>query len=344
MYAIRRQKSSIYNVSSNQNGAIRTLLVLIIVSVFVFGFINTFRAVSTHAEAASPEIQSTIEGYCLDDLHDTLSANAIVDTWPCNGSPAQNFSFTGSFIKHTGFGCLTVKNSNTSAGSQVVLAACNGSQAQQWAIDLGGYQNSNSGLCLTVPNSRTEAQLTIDNCDDVSAPNQGWAAIRYSQPDNLNFNCNQGTEGQKVACNAEQQWSVWQSNQSNHTQLLTQYTDGNGYEEWCADFVSYIYKISGHPFTNGERDGWDEYDANSIQNMGFTLHDAASYTPKPGDVAYFDYSGGHVEIVVAGGKTPTFIYGDSGTTDPITNNGEMNEDMLISDGSAGQVQYYLSPN
>jgi hypothetical protein len=49
-------------------------------------------------------------------------------------------------------------------------------------------------------------------------------------------------------------------------------------------------------------------------------------------------------VVVKGGVDPTFIYGDSGTVDPATNDGDMNEDMLTSDGSTGQVTYYLSPN
>jgi hypothetical protein len=147
-----------------------------------------------------------------------------------------------------------------------------------------------------------------------------------------------------VACYAERQWAAWQAGSSNHQALLTDYTDGNSYEEWCADFVSYVYREAGYPFTNGERDGWDEYDADNIQYMGLTMHAASNYTPQPGDIAYFDYPGGHVEIVVAGGPHPTFIYGDSNTIDPTINNGDMNEDSLTSDGAAGQVMYYLSPS
>ena len=78
--------------------------------------------------------------------------------------------------------------------------------------------------------------------------------------------------------------------------------------------------------------------------MGFSYHNASSYTPRPGDVAYFDYSGGHVEIVVSGGPTPTFVYGDSANIDSSTGNGEMEANTIISDGSMGQVLYYLSPN
>jgi cell wall-associated NlpC family hydrolase len=126
--------------------------------------------------------------------------------------------------------------------------------------------------------------------------------------------------------------------------LLNDYTEGNINEEWCADFVSYIYREAGYPFTDGERNNWDQYTAGDVQYMGFTLHPAGSYMPEPGDVAYFDYPGGHVEIVVSGGKHPTFIYGDAGTIDPATHNGDMTENSFTNDGAAGQVVYYLSPN
>ena len=119
--------------------------------------------------------------------------------------------------------------------------------------------------------------------------------------------------------------------------------NANKDEEWCADFVSYVYKQAGYPFLYGERDGWDEYYAPNIQNQGFIYHSAASYIPHAGDVAFFDYNGGHVEIVAVGGSKPIFIYGDSGTIDKTTGNGDMAENTITNDGYAGQVIYYLSP-
>jgi hypothetical protein len=153
-----------------------------------------------------------------------------------------------------------------------------------------------------------------------------------------------GSQGDKIACVAAQQWILWQSGTVSHNTLLNTYSDGNSYEEWCADFVSYVYKQAGYPFENGERDGWDEYYAPYIENQGFTYHSAYDYTPKAGDVAFFDYNGGHVEIVAVGGSKPIFIYGDSGTTDKTTGNGDMADNTITNDGTAGQLIYYLSPN
>ncbi len=328
----------------SQSGFLRKSLILIVILFIIFGFGNTLFISHTSAVSAEPEVQSAIEGFCITDSQNSKTANAVVDTERCDDSPSQAFTVNGNTISIDNNYCLGVENSGTSVGDPVVLNPCSDIPGQNWAVDLGGYQNPNSGDCLTVPHSQTEVQLTITSCQNLDQPNQGWSATHYSEVSISSNSCSQGTEGQRVACNAEVQWSLWQANPNSHNQLLNEYTDGNSYEEWCADFVSYVYKISGYPLQNGERDNWDEYNANNLVNLNFTMHDASSYVPKPGDIAYFDYAGGHVELVVIGGKHPTFIYGDSGTADPITNNGEMNEDMLTNDGSAGGIQYYLSPN
>ncbi|HTB49175.1 MAG TPA: ricin-type beta-trefoil lectin domain protein [Verrucomicrobiae bacterium] len=328
----------------SQAGFIRQVILFSVVLIVALSAVGVYRSVATQASSAIPEIRSNTTRYCVDDYHNGSGPNALVDTWTCNGSSAQSWTFTGSAIKHGAARCLGVQNNGGNQGAAAVLNTCNGSPGQGWTIDLGGFENPSSGLCLTASADKDKAPLVISTCDNLSQPDEAWATTTWSDTASSATACNTGTEGQKVACYAEQQWSAWQSSSSVHQALLTDYTDGNSYEQWCADFVSYVYKEAGYPFTGGERDGWDEYDANNIQNMGLTLHPASGYTPSPGDVAFFNYPGGHVEIVATGGTHPTFIYGDSGTTDPSTGNGDMNEDSLTSDGSAGQVAYYLSPD
>ncbi|MNH58419.1 CHAP domain protein [compost metagenome] len=73
------------------------------------------------------------------------------------------------------------------------------------------------------------------------------------------------------------------------------YTD-NHTEAWCADFVSWVYKEAGTPFTGGESGGWripgvfglDDY--LSSKQVHF-LKDDTSQTPKPGDVIIFNETG-----------------------------------------------------
>ena len=316
---------------------------LIILIASVVGLVWFFTFMNLLAHAAVPEIKSSLSGLCLDDYKGLTADNAKVDAWGCNGTDAQAWTVTATAIKHNDSYCLDVQNNGTTFGDPVVLSACNSAAGQVWLRDQGGYKNPNSGLCLDVPNAQSGVTLSIAACSHLSQASQQWTPLTANDS-HYNNSCNSGSKGQRIACYAVKEWTNWQAGSTNHTTLLNQYSAGNGYEEWCADFISYAYLEAGYPFSQGERNGWDEYDANKIQDMGFSYHDAANYMPKPGDVAYFDYSGGHVEIVVSGGATPTFVYGDSGTIDPTTGNGEMEANTIISDGSMGQVLYYLSPN
>ena len=82
------------------------------------------------------------------------------------------------------------------------------------------------------------------------------------------------------------------------------YTDGIS-EPWCADFLSWVFKESGKPFTGGASGGWriaaaagvmDWFKANGtwIDN---TAANRQSGPPKPGDVIYYNH--GHANMVVS---------------------------------------------
>lgn len=314
----------------------------------VFGFVIVvaIAAIATHikpgnASAASSVIRSGLSNYCL-DVHDSGTGNGTkVDNYTCNDTQAQSWTTTYDRIQHGSNMCLSVQNDSKSAGSSVVINQCSDDPGQVWLRDQNGYENPNSGLCLALPTSKGAELVTMATCSLPSTIAEKWTpSPRATQTST----CTQLSKDETIACNAAKEWDNWQSQPTNHEGLLNTYTDGAPYEEWCADFVSYIFKESGYPFTQGEANGWDESNANNIQNMGFTMHNPSNYMPKPGDVAYFSYNGGHVEIVVSGGKHPTFIYGNSGTIDPTTGNGQMEANTKLGDGTLGDLVYYLSPN
>lgn len=320
------------------------IFIFILACAVLLAVVKVYETVVVHQSLAIAEIKSGIPGYCL-DLHRSSTANgAEVDTWQCNGTSAQAWVASNSLVKHNNY-CLSVQNSGSSAGDKIVSSPCSSNPNQIWISAIDGFENPSSALCLAVPSNHTDKQLELASCNMLTTQDEAWAQSTWSKNNTsgASTSCS-GNEGQLVACYAAKQWVIWQNGTANHNTLLSSYSDGNGYEEWCADFVSYVYQEAGYPFTGGERNGWDEYLADNIQNLGFTYHSVANYTPQAGDVAYFDYSGGHVEIVAVGGSKPIFIYGDSGTTDPTTGNGEMTENTLTSKAGEGQLEYYLSPN
>lgn len=308
---------------------------LLIVAIFIGTHVK-----SGNADTAASVIHAGIAGYCLDVHKNGVQAGTVVDSYKCNGTSAQAWTVTYDKIQHDNSLCLSVKDNRTAMGSPVILNPCSQEPGQIWLRDQNGFFNPNSGMCLSLPTGKKAGPVIIADC---ALPSQ--ATEKWTPPSGqTNSLCQQGSRGDKIACNAAKEWNTWQSEPNNHTALLSTYTDGAPYEEWCADFISYVYREAGSPFTKGEANGWDENNANNVKNMGFTMHDPASYTPKPGDVAYFSYSGGHVEIVASGGPHPTFVYGNSGTVDPTTGNGQMEANTKLSDGLYGNLVYYLSPN
>ena len=80
---------------------------------------------------------------------------------------------------------------------------------------------------------------------------------------------------------------------------IATFTDGN-VEAWCADFVSYVLRLAGQPFTDGQSGGWRLAAADGVRDW-FAAR--GRYLPRllarplPGDIVYFRHR--HVGIVVA---------------------------------------------
>lgn len=92
-------------------------------------------------------------------------------------------------------------------------------------------------------------------------------------------------------------------------------------QDWCADFVSWVFKQAGVPFTTGADGGWriaaatsvgDWFKANGtwIANPGKPVPVGDPSAPKPGDVVVFA-DGSHTNIVVSyDGKTVVTVGGN----------------------------------
>jgi hypothetical protein len=161
----------------------------------------------------------------------------------------------------------------------------------------------------------TSACVGAVNCSDASST-LGLSQIR-----------------QNVVCIAQQQLALWKSQPGYNSPYpgfayaqtgLLEYTggkcsgnscSGGVYEEWCADFVSWIYQQAAYPFSGGT-DGWRISAVASIQALGtqgnsFHWHPGNGYTPKPGDIAIHGSNHTNIFISSTGGQTQ-YIGGDQG--------------------------------
>ena len=104
------------------------------------------------------------------------------------------------------------------------------------------------------------------------------------------------------------------------SECMLRYSDGAN-EAWCADFVSWVLKEAGSPYTGGTSGGWRQPGVSGSRawfEKNGEFHLKAGYTPKPGDIqinqegdpTYPD----HVAIVVAvNGNMATIIGGNDGS-------------------------------
>lgn len=80
---------------------------------------------------------------------------------------------------------------------------------------------------------------------------------------------------------------------------VDKYTDST-LEYWCADFVSWVYKTAGKPFTGGASGGWRIASVEGIQawfeRKAKFFSNGPNANPKPGDV-YVINNGQHIGIV-----------------------------------------------
>lgn len=94
---------------------------------------------------------------------------------------------------------------------------------------------------------------------------------------------------------------------SNRGWAIDAFTDGNA-EAWCADFVSWVLRAAGYPFSGGASRGWRlawTGDVRSYFVARGAYRDRLQAQPHPGDVVWFVH--GHVGIV-------TGVRGDALTT------------------------------
>lgn len=154
-----------------------------------------------------------------------------------------------------------------------------------------------------------------------------------------------------VVCLAEQELALWTPTYDRQNYL--KYTQ-NAPEEWCADFVSWIYNQAGYPL--GTKLRWRYASVFEIKQIGdnninFHYHDSNSYTPQPGDLAIHSTSNNpyyHVNMVVdvnTASKTLTLIGGDQGSG---PYGGSASQSVVSTETtigySSGDITGYVSPD
>ncbi|MBK3645956.1 ricin-type beta-trefoil lectin domain protein [Streptomyces sp. MBT33] len=106
---------------------------------------------------------------CVEDASASTTPGAVVRTYTCNASAAQNWTIgTDGTIKVLGTMCLDTTGNATTAGTLLVVDTCNSDATQKWKATSTGtlVSNANSSMCVTDPGASAtiRTQLTLATC------------------------------------------------------------------------------------------------------------------------------------------------------------------------------------
>ena len=139
---------------------------------------------------------------------------------------------------------------------------------------------------------------------------------------NCNANATQSLSStrQAVVCIAQAELAKWNSNNLKPGTDYKTYSQGRP-EDWCADFVSWVYNQASYPLKEGS--AWSISGVDGLKTVGeadqrFHWQTKSGYTPKAGDIAIHNdgKSDYHANIVVGiSGNQITLVGGNQGSND-----------------------------
>ncbi|MFE9204112.1 beta-1,3-glucanase family protein [Micromonospora sp. NPDC007230] len=127
---------------------------------------------------AGVAVVSNWNNKCIDVPSSNFVDRAQLQMWPCNGTNAQKWTFTGTALQSQNNKCMDVDAGSTANGAVVQLYTCNGTGAQQFTLNAAGdLVNLQANKCVDIKdwNGSDGAKLQIWDC--AGTANQKWHKV-----------------------------------------------------------------------------------------------------------------------------------------------------------------------
>ncbi|UOZ03050.1 beta-1,3-glucanase family protein [Amycolatopsis sp. WQ 127309] len=118
---------------------------------------------------------SNWNGKCIDVPSQNFADGVHLQTWGCNNTVAQNWTFTGGTLKTQNNMCMDVAWGGTANGAVIQIATCSGNAAQQFVLSAAGdLVNPQANKCVDIQgwNGNDGAALALWDC--TGGANQKW--------------------------------------------------------------------------------------------------------------------------------------------------------------------------
>lgn len=120
-------------------------------------------------------VVSNWNGKCIDVPAGNFSDGVPVTTYTCNGTVAQQWTFTGGTVRAQNNKCMDVAGGSTADGTVIQIANCSGNAAQQFVLSSAGdLVNPQANKCVDIKdwNGADGAPLILWPCS--GSANQKW--------------------------------------------------------------------------------------------------------------------------------------------------------------------------
>ncbi|MEU5529706.1 ricin-type beta-trefoil lectin domain protein [Micromonospora chersina] len=129
----------------------------------------------TTGGAAGTRIISNWNNKCVDVPSSNFSDGVPLQTWTCNGTAAQGWTFTGGTLRTQNNKCMDVAWGSRDNGAGIQIANCSGNPAQQFVLSAAGdLVNPQANKCVDIKdwNGNDGARLQLWEC--AGTANQKW--------------------------------------------------------------------------------------------------------------------------------------------------------------------------
>jgi streptogrisin C len=129
----------------------------------------------TTSGGSTSSLISDWNGKCVDVPNSNFSDGVALQTWGCNGTGAQKWTFVNGTLQTSNNKCMDVAWGSTAGGAVIQIATCSGNAAQQFVLSAAGdLVNPQANKCVDIKdwNGNDGAGLQLWDC--AGTANQKW--------------------------------------------------------------------------------------------------------------------------------------------------------------------------
>ncbi|GIF17982.1 streptogrisin C [Actinoplanes tereljensis] len=132
-------------------------------------------SLTTSGGGSTNSLISDWNGKCVDVPNSNFSDGVALQTWGCNGTGAQKWTFVNGTLQTSNGKCMDVAWGSTANGAVIQIVGCSGNAAQQFVLSAAGdLVNPQANKCIDIKdwNGNDGAGLQLWDC--AGTANQKW--------------------------------------------------------------------------------------------------------------------------------------------------------------------------